>query len=153
MHTDEEKAGRYRPTLNSYKREHAKPDYLHVNVPKVKKPDAQVEVRTSFASPEEDAVNSKANQADSLLSKHNGWITIDHQHTRKEAPETFQNTNPTQRNRLKPTWMKIAVNNSLDIARYKQFAIDLPNHPTVDQSQHLVTGKDSIFDIRKSVQN
>ena len=58
-------------------------------MPKIKKPDAQVEVRTSFASPDEDAANSKANQADSLLSKHNGWITIDHQHTRKEAPETF----------------------------------------------------------------
>ena len=33
--------------------------------------------------------------ADSLLSKHNGWITIDQENAdRKQAPETFQITNP-----------------------------------------------------------
>ena len=53
--------------------------------------------------------------ADSLLSKHNGWISIDPKHSRKQAPETFQSTNPDQRNRLKPTWMKIAVNNARDM--------------------------------------
>lgn len=123
--TEEEKKGRYRPQLNSYKREFSKPDYMFINVPKVKKQDAQVEVRSSFASPDEDQRKTKAEQGESLLSKHNGWITIDPEHTRKQAPETFQNTNPNQRNRLKPTWMKIAVDNSLDMQRYKKFAIDL----------------------------
>ncbi len=66
--------------------------------------------------------------ADSLLSKHNGWITIDEENAdRKQAPETYQITNPIQRNRLKPHWMRIAVNQSLDIERYKKFAIDLNN--------------------------
>ena len=49
--------------------------------------------------------------ADSLLSKHNGWITIDQENSdRKQAPETFQNTNPVQRNRLKPNWMRTSAN-------------------------------------------
>ena len=66
--------------------------------------------------------------ADSLLSKHNGWITIDGENmNRKQAPEMYQNTNPNQRTRLKPTWMKVVakMNQSLDIERYKKFAIDL----------------------------
>ena len=46
---------------------------------------------------------------------------------RKQAPEMYQNTNPNQRTRLKPTWMKVVakMNQSLDIERYKKFAIDL----------------------------
>ena len=39
---------------------------------------------------------SPRDQADSLLSKHNGWITIDGENmNRKQAPETYENTNPT----------------------------------------------------------
>ena len=116
MATDEEKKGRYRPTLNSYKREFSKPDHFHINVPKVKKMKAQAEVRTSFPKDDGDRKGQEGGQADTLLSKHNGWITIDAENSnRKEAPETYQNTNPVQKNRLKPTWMRIAVNNSLDI--------------------------------------
>jgi hypothetical protein len=131
VRTEEEKKGRYRPTLNGYKREFSKPDHLYINVPKVKKQEAQAEVRTSFYPKDSGDLKSpkkeqEAGVADSLLSKHNGWITIDNENSnRKQAPETYQNTNPVQRSRLKPTWMKIAVNNSLDIERYKKFAIDL----------------------------
>ena len=121
VQTDEEKKGRYRPKLNSYKREFAKPDYLHINVPKVQKQGDEQEARTSFPKAEEATIGKSMGTADSLLSKHNGWLSIDPKHSRKQAPETFQNTNPEQRNRLKPTWMKIAVNNSIEMSRYKKF--------------------------------
>lgn len=52
----------------------------------------------------------------------------------------YQNTNPAQRSRLRPNWMKISVENSLDVVRYKKFAIDL------NQDQ------DGVFNMRKSLQ-
>ena len=86
--------------------------------------------------------------ADSLLSKHNGWITIDDENRdRKQAPETYQNTNPMQRNRLKPSWMRTAVNQSLDIERYKKFAIDLNSK----NGQPGDANAGGVFDVRRSM--
>ena len=52
----------------------------------------------------------------SLISKHNGWITVDQENgSRKEAPEIYKTSHPLQKNRLKPTFMNIPLNQSLEI--------------------------------------
>lgn len=83
--TDEEKRGLHRPPLNSYKREFAMPDYFHIEVPTERY--SQTNVVRRRRGGEADDVNKSnvtpkhkeepVNPADSLLSKHNGWITID----------------------------------------------------------------------------
>ena len=97
----ESKAVKHRPPLNGYRREFSMPDHFHVEVPEVHlgkhkrtrtlenmeaKAGADDEVRQE--SPR--LKNNSAAIADSLLSKHNGWITIDGENmNRKQAPETF----------------------------------------------------------------
>ena len=68
---------------------------------------------------------------------------------RKQAPEMYQNTNPNQRTRLKPTWMKVVakMNQSLDIERYKKFAIDL----NTKNAQHGADSNKGVFDLRRSM--
>jgi hypothetical protein len=59
---------------------------------------------------------------DSLLSKHNGWITIDSDSIRRsEAPECYQSTNPIQRNKMRPEWM--VQNSTAEADRYAKCAI------------------------------
>lgn len=78
----------------------------------------------------------------SLLSKHNGWITVEPEQKRSAAPETFQNSNPMQKNRLKPQWMRLNVNQSLDIERYKRCAIDLSSSCNgLNKSMQSITAK------------
>ena len=100
-----------RPSLSGYKRDFAMPDHLHIETEigalssaRQRRATSTVEtdvVLHSAESPEREAV------ADSLLSKHNGWITIDSEKAnRKMAPEAFQSTNPLQRERIKPYWMR-----------------------------------------------
>jgi len=50
-----------------------------------------------------------------------------------------------QRNRLKPTWMRPTVNQSLDIERYKKYAIDLSGKNGVAEKG------DGVFDMRRSL--
>ena len=90
--------------------------------------------------------------ADSLLSKHNGWITIDEENNnRKQAPETYQSTNPLQRNRLKPSWMNNGVNQSLDIARYQKYTIDLNKSGSGARGSGNTGDGAGVFDLRRSV--
>jgi len=43
-----------------------------------------------------------------VLSKHMGWITVDSESQyRSTAPEFFQSSNPKQRDKQKPLWMKM----------------------------------------------
>ena len=93
-----------RPQLNGYKREFSMPENFHIQVPpRHQLPNANKHKRMNAlsdncCSPErEDEVNTttvspaqRNSVADSLLSKHNGWITIDDENRdRKQAPETF----------------------------------------------------------------
>ena len=119
------------------------PDHFHIEVPVSSPKDRQERLNTQTKNisvsiqesndyiPSAPVSPSPTNDInDTLLSKHNGWITIDGENmNRKQAPEMYQNTNPKQRTRLKPTWMKVVakMNQSLDIERYKKFAIDLNN--------------------------
>ena len=114
-----------RPALNSYKREFSMPDHFYIPV---QSPNRNQRATTQHQRTRTVDVGDKSGDdgvvvmdegdspvrqsiADSLLSKHNGWITIDDENMdRKQAPETFQNTNPVQRNRLKPTWMRTSAN-------------------------------------------
>ena len=138
-----------RPALRGYQREYSMPDHFHIEVPMTRQNRhhkrthtiddvcsktakqlatsndySEAADQTNLASPKKSPSNT--NIADSLLSKHNGWITIDDENNnRKQAPETYQSTNPLQRNRLKPSWMNNGVNQSLDIARYKKYMINL----------------------------
>lgn len=98
--TDPEKAGAHRPCLNSYKREYSMPDNFHIEVPSAKpgvfgqkvKTATQLKKSRQNCKTEDDEVLMHGSQspppprlggdrengvADSLLSKHNGWITID----------------------------------------------------------------------------
>ena len=57
--------------------------------PKSKVDDDEGVVLHAAESPEREAV------ADSLLSRHNGWITVEGEKiNRKMAPEAYQSTNP-----------------------------------------------------------
>ena len=51
-----------------------------------------------------------------------------------------------QRNRLKPSWMRAAVNQSLDIDRYKKFAIDLNS-----KNGQPDDSNGGVFDMRRSM--
>ena len=95
--TDPEGTGPSRPSLNSYKREFSMPNHFHVEIPKMKISTAghlrnkttldltmkSEQLATGQNQPtidylEDGFVNQDgAKCTDSLLSKHNGWITID----------------------------------------------------------------------------
>ena len=65
-----------------------------------------------------------AKMTQALLSKHNGWITVDANNLRRsEATEIFQPTNPEQRNKMRPNWMETKFYSSLDVERYKKCAL------------------------------
>lgn len=65
------------------------------------------------------SLNGKEGQTAALLSKHNGWITVDSNCLRRsEAPECYQSTNPLQRNKQRPSWLVDTVNSSIEQSRY-----------------------------------
>ena len=63
----------------------------------------------------------------SVLSGHRGWVTVDRENLdRKKAAESFQSTNPSQQNKMRPAWMETnTLTHSMDVTRYKKYMIDL----------------------------
>ena len=81
----------HRPPLNGYKREHSMPDHFYIetsrrqNLTPMKNYSYQSNTVTG-----NDYSNPMEKSTGTLLSKHNGWITIDSDNSnRKQAPENY----------------------------------------------------------------
>jgi hypothetical protein len=78
--TDAEKPNTGRPPLNGYKREFSMPDHFHIEAPTRTSMHHKMKTMDFIHNNKDEVVgesSANAELADSLLSKHHGWITID----------------------------------------------------------------------------